>query len=132
MPSTWCGRLGLAVVVAVAAACHPARPAVAPALDDHPGTITGRVTGPDGQPLDHPRVVIAIERRTGLRFTTRTTSTGAYTIRAPAGAYWLQVELGPEERLEAQPNPVRLRPNDLTANQDFVVAGGPLPTPASG
>ena len=87
------------------------------------GTIAGIVATQGDAPLAGRRVT-AIDSTTGMRFEATTGVNGGYTIKVPQGAYRLEVELKPGERVVKQPDETKINKSDLDTKRDFVISGG--------
>ena len=114
----------LTCAVLLTAGCHPSRPVLDPGpRPDVGGSISGTVTE-NGATALGGRKVTAVNVETGAHVDTSTTSTGAYTMRVPAGTYRLELELRAGEKLAATPAPTEVDPGDLDAGRNFVVVIG--------
>jgi hypothetical protein len=104
--------------------CHPG-PVIGsgPKPSSVDGTIAGIVTT-DGKAGVPGRKVTAINAATGARFEATTGVTGGYTIKLPEGAYRLEVELQPGEKLAKQPGETRVNRSDLDPHRDFEITSG--------
>jgi len=113
----------IAGVLLLSLGCHPSRPVIDPgSRPDVGGSISGTVTADGGRTALGARMVTAVNVKTGVRVAVSTTSTGAYTMRVPAGTYTLELELRQVEALVASPDPTEVDRGDLDAGRDFVVA----------
>ena len=85
------------------------------------GTIAGNVRGTgDTVPLSG-RKVTAINEATQARFETTTGTSGAYTLKVPAGTYRIELELREGEAFETRPDATDVAVGDIDSARDFVV-----------
>ena len=116
------------------AACRPGVPVIDTAPKPaHPnGTITGRVSGPEGTTALQGRVVEAINVETGERQSETTSSTGGFTFKLKPGKYRVELTLREGESLAKQPGVIDLNKSDVDTHADFVlgVARASHPHPA--
>ena len=69
---------------------------LAPALAHaQPGTVTGKVTGPDGKPLPYANVIV-----TGTTMGTAAAANGTYKLALPPASYRLKVAVVSNEGRE--------------------------------
>jgi hypothetical protein len=85
------------------------------------GTIAGTVRGTADATALSGRKVTAINETTNARFETSTGTSGAYTLKVPAGTYRLEVELRSGESLDVRPEPTDVGVGDIDSARDFVV-----------
>jgi hypothetical protein len=110
------GLLGIAAATnaCVIFRCEPSDP-------QPKATISGAVRGPNNAAAANDREILAIDVRTGERYTTRTNDVGDYTFLVPAGTYRLEFPLRAGERLRHQPEALKLRPADIKGEVNLVV-----------
>ena len=114
----------LAVGVCLALALAACRTGV-PVIDanDGPatalGTITGTVSGPDGETAIAGRPVHAINLDTGARESGVTSTTGGYTFKLPPGRYRVEVDLLAGETLVEDEGPFTLSRSELQHDVDL-------------
>ena len=114
----------LAVELCSASGCHPPATIVSISSAAIGGMIAGVVTGPADVTLAD-RTVTIVNVETGERYQTATGRTGGYSLRVPAGAYRLMVQLRPGERL-AEMEPVILHTSaDGEIHRDVTVDQNP-------
>lgn len=120
----------IASIVAALAAGGCRTPATGrPVIDTGPkpptvhGTIAGHVRSEDGAPVVS-RLVRITDIRTGRRYDTTTTSSGAYSVKVPPGRYRLELQLHEGERIAKQPGETTINPSDLDPDRDFEIATG--------
>ena len=85
------------------------------------GTIAGTVRGTAETTALSGRKVTAVNESTNARFETSTGTSGAYTLKVPAGTYRLEVELRSGESLDVRPEPTDVGVGDIDSARDFVV-----------
>ena len=113
-----------AVAVALSIACAPRGPVVDTGTrpEGVGGTIAGTVRGTgDTVPLPG-RKVTAINEATQARFETTTGTSGAYTLKVPAGTYRIDVELRDGEAFDARPDATDVAVGDIDSARDFIVS----------
>lgn len=122
-PTTSLAAALLAVVLA--AGCRTGRAVVETSRTDQSarGTVTGTVRGPQESAPVVGRLVVAVNVKTGERLTTRTSTTGGYTLQLAPGEWRIAPELLDGERLVEGPEVVRLSDSDVDSRVDFVVVG---------
>src|SRR6188472_2083454 len=104
-----------AVCLLSLAACRPGVPVIdtAPKPANPNGTITGRVSGPEGTTALQGRVVEAINVETGERQRETTSSTGGFTFKLKPGKYRVELTLREGESLAKQPGVIDLNKSDV-------------------
>jgi hypothetical protein len=113
----------LAMGLLTAAGCHPGPVIGAGPKPPADGTIAG-IVSTDGKAPVPGRKVTAINTATGARFEATTGVNGGYTMKVPQGAYRIDIELLPGEKLAKQPGQTRVNRSDLDPNRDFVITSG--------
>jgi len=103
--------------------CRPGVPVIDTAPKPaHPnGTISGRVSGPEGTAALDGRVVEAINVDTGERQRETTSSTGGFTFKLKPGKYRVELTLRDGESLAKQPGVIDLNKSDVDTHADFVL-----------
>jgi hypothetical protein len=119
-------KLQVCVVVAsiiIIAGCAPRGPVVDTGARPTGvgGTIAGTVRGTAEATALSGRKVTAVNETTNARFETSTGTSGAYTLKVPAGTYRLEVELRNGESLDVRPEPTDVSVGDIDSARDFVV-----------
>lgn len=118
------GATLLAVFVCLAlalAACRTGVPVI-DANDGPPvvlGTITGTVSGPDGDTPIAGRRIHAINLDTGARESGVTSTTGGYTFKLPPGRYRVEVDLLAGETLVKDEGTFTLSRSELQHDVDL-------------
>ena len=112
----------LVLAALAAAACRPGTPIVNtdPMKATTAGTIAGSVRSTAGDPLSDRRVV-AVDAKTGQRYTAQTGVTGGYSIKVPPAHYHLELELQEGETVVKEPGTIDINSGDLDPNMDVVV-----------
>jgi carboxypeptidase family protein len=96
---------------------------------DPGGTISGQLQTPGGGAPVVGRLVTAVNNASGQRFQVRTSNTGGFTLKVPAGSYRVEVELQAGEGVTGAPTDQRVGESDVDAN--IVITVGPLPATGS-
>jgi hypothetical protein len=87
------------------------------------GTVAGTVSGPEDIGPIAERQVVAIELASGMRHTTKTNGTGAFSLLLPPGRYQLEVILCQGEAVVRAPSVITLGPGDLVDDADIILGG---------
>lgn len=116
--SVWACAISLSL-----GACAPRGPVVdtGPRPEGVGGTIAGTVSATGGTEPLSGRKVTAINEANNTRFETSTGTSGAYSMKVPAGTYRLDVELRAGEVLDTRPDATDVGVGDIDSARDFVV-----------
>lgn len=96
-----------------------------PSIKDAKGTLTGRVLAGDGDSPLVGREVVAVETRTGDRYTSVSTQNGGFRFLVPPGTYRLELTLREGETLLKAPDDVHVKHGDVDSRADVRVQVAP-------
>ena len=91
------------------------------------GTITGTVSGADGDAPIAGRAIAAVNVETGARETGVTSDTGGFTFKLAPGRYRVEVNLLPTEALVRDPGEFKLSKSELQHDVDIRIGSRRAP-----